>query len=182
MKHIILPLSSLIVISICCMPSKTKTQKVHFDNADIIFVDPCYFAKDDGVWEEYCEDFAQNKNLDKLGCEQSICISVGDVSPDVLVDEGDGSVLGSICTDSYVLGCFKLEDVLKYNPEYAEGMEKYPDSFTVIKGFTGDVVFETKKERYYDKVLPITTIIGVGTIRFLPGFTNDDGSIKLRLS
>lgn len=118
---------------------------MHFENADIIFVDPCYFAKDDGVWEEYCEDFAQNKSLDKLGCEQSICISVGDVSPDVLVNENDGSVLGSICTDSYVLGCFKLEDVLEYNPEYTEDMEKYPDSFTVIKGFTGDVVFETKK-------------------------------------
>ena len=100
------------------MPTKMKTQKMHFENADIIFVDPCYFAKDDGVWEEYCEDFAQNKNLDKLGCEQSICISVGDVSPDVLVNENDGSVLGSICTDSYVLGCFKLEDVLEYNPEY----------------------------------------------------------------
>ena len=164
------------------MPTKMKTQKMHFENADIIFVDPCYFAKDDGVWEEYCEDFAQNKNLDKLGCEQSICISVGDVSPDVLVNENDGSVLGCICTDSYVLGCFKLEDVLEYNPEYAEDMEKYPDSFTVIKGFTGDVKKKKKKERYYDEVLPITTITGIGTIRFHSGFTDDDGSIKLQLS
>jgi hypothetical protein len=145
-------------------------------------VDPCYFAKDDGIWEKYCEDFAQNKSLEKLGCKQSICISVGDVSPDVLVDESDGSVLGYIATDTYVLGCFILEDVLKYNPEFAEDMEKYPESFTVIKGFTGDVVFETKKERYYDEVLPITTIMGIGTTRFHSGFTDDDGSIKLQLS
>ena len=164
------------------MPTKTRTQKVHFENTDIIFVDPCFFAKDEGVWEEYCEDFAKNKNLEKLGCEQGICISIGDVYPDVLVNESDGSLLGSICSDSYVLGCFNLEDVLKYNPEYAEDMEKYPESFTVIKGFTGDVVFKTKKERYYDEFLPVTTIIGIGSNPFHSGFTDDDGSIKLQLS
>ena len=84
---------------------------------------------------------------------------------------------------SVLVPCYNEEQVL---PLFIEAitplMEKYPDSFTVIKGFTGDVVFETKKERYYDEVLPITTITGIGTIRFQSGFTDDDGSIKFQLS
>lgn len=73
------------------MSTIQKTFSAHFDNADIIFVDPCYFAKDNDVWVEYCEDFAINKNLAKLGCEKSICCEIGDVYPDdKLVNEDDG--------------------------------------------------------------------------------------------
>lgn len=43
-----------------------KTLKVHFENADIIFVDPCYFVKGDGTWEDYCDDFAKTKVLINL--------------------------------------------------------------------------------------------------------------------
>ena len=99
------------------MPIGKKALKAHFDNTDIIFVDPCYFVKDEGTWEEYCEDFAKNKCLEKLGCEQGICVSVGDVSPEVIADETTGSVIGELCTDSNVSGCFRLEDVLKHNPD-----------------------------------------------------------------
>ena len=164
------------------MPIGKKTLKAHFDNTDIIIVDPCYVAKDDGVWEQYCFDFEKNKSLDKLGCEQGICVGVGDVSPDVLVDMKDGSILGEIGTDSYLLCCVKLEDVLKYNPEFAIHMAKFPNTFCVIIQFTGEVIFETKKERYYDEKLPITTIIGKGSTNFHSGFIDDDDSVKLHLS
>jgi hypothetical protein len=109
-------------------------------------------------------------------------MGVGDVSPDVLVDEKDGSIIGEIGTDSYLLCCVKLKDVLKYNPEFADYMEEYPENFSVVKEFTGEVVFETKKERYYNEKLPITTIIGKGSTNFHSGFIDDDGSVKLHLS
>ena len=31
--------------------------KVHFEKTDIIFTDPCYFVKDDDIWDKYFEDF-----------------------------------------------------------------------------------------------------------------------------
>ena len=103
MKHLI-PLLIVSLLNVCCMPIGKKALKAHFDNTDIIFVDPCYFVKDEGTWEEYCEDFAKNKCLEKLGCVQGICVSVGDVSPEVIADETTGSVIGELCTDSNVLG------------------------------------------------------------------------------
>ena len=179
MKHLI-PLLIVSLLNVCCMPIGKKALKAHFDNTDIIFVDPCYFVKDEGTWEEYCEDFAKNKCLEKLGCVQGICVSVGDVSPEVIADETTGAVIGELCTDSNVLGCFRLEDVLKHNPDYAEEMEELPNSYLVIKGFTGDVVFETQKARYYDEVLPITTIIGKGSINFHSAFVDDDGVLHFK--
>jgi len=108
---------------------------------------------------------------------------VGNVSPDVLVNPEVFTVYeGRIITDSHLLGCFKLEDVLEYNPKYAEDMESYPDNQCVIRGFTGDVVFEIKDEQYYDEILPITTVIGVGTPGFHSAFIDDDGTAKLCLS
>ncbi len=158
---------------ICSMLFGKKTIKTHFENCDIIFVDPCNCVKDNEIWEKYCDDFAENKNLDKLGVKQGVCTYVRDVYPDAIVDESTGSILGELCSDSYLLGCFRLEDVLNHNPEYAKEMEKYPESFLVIKNFTGDVVFETKKARYYDEKLPITTIIGKGSVNFHSAFVYD---------
>ena len=160
----------------------TKRISVHFDNTDIILVDPCYFIKDDGTWEEYCDDFAENRSLEKMGCSKGICLYVGDVSPSVLVNPYDGMVYdGQICTDSHLLGCFRLENVLAHNPEYAEDMEKYPDSFCIIKGFTGDVVFEIKDEQYYDEMLPMTTVIGIGSPAFHSAFIDYDGDGEPKL-
>ncbi len=181
MKHISITLLFIILLNHCSIMSLgKKTLKVHFENTDIIFVDPCYFVKDNDIWEEYCDDFADNKSLEKLGCEQGLCIRVGDVYPDVIADENTGAILGELCSDSYVLGCFKLEDVLKHNPDYANDMERYPDNHLVIKGFTGDVIFETKKARYYEETLPITTIIGKGSINFHSAFLDDDNVLHFQ--
>ena len=69
---------------------------------------------------------------------------------------------------------------MKHNPDYAKEMEELPNSYLVIKGFTGDVVFETQKARYYDEVLPITTIIGKGSINFHSAFIDDDGVLHFK--
>ena len=142
-----------------------KTPKVHYDNADIIFVDPCYFVKNDEVWREYCEDFSVNKSLDKLGCSQGLCFSIGDIYKNMLVCD-DGTEIGTLCSDSYLLGCFRLDEVLDYNPNYAQDMEQCPSSFVVIKDFTGDVFFETNRERINNESIPIITIIGKGSKNF----------------
>lgn len=142
-----------------------KTPKVHFDNADIIFIDPCYFVKNDEIWREYCEDFSANKSLDKLGCSQGLCFAIGDIYKNMLVSD-NGTEIGAICSDSYLLGCFRLDEVLKYNPDYAHEMEQNPSSFIIIKDFTGDVLFETNRERIDNETIPIITIIGKGSINF----------------
>ena len=160
----------------------TKRITEHFSNTDIILVDPCYFIKDDGTWEEYCDDFAENRSLEKMGCNKGICYSMGDVCPEVLVNPDDFVAYeGKIRTDSHLLGCFRLEDVLVHNPEYAEDMEMYPDSFCIIKGFTGDVVFEIKDEQYYDEMLPMTTVIGIGSPAFHSAFIDYDGDGEPKL-
>lgn len=180
MKHIFISLFFVSLFSFCSMPSTRKTHKVHFDNADIVFIDPCYFVKDNDIWENYCFDFEKNKSLDKLGCEQGICLGVGDVYPDVLADENTGVVIGELGSDSYLLGCFKLSDILMHNPDFAQYMVEYPNNFVLIKDFTGDVCFRTKKARYFDEVLPMTTIIGVGSTNFHSAFIDDDGILHFK--
>lgn len=105
---------------------------------------------------------------------------VGDVYPDVIADVGTGTILGELCSDSSVLGCFKLEDVLKHHPAYADDMERCPDSHLLIKGFTGDVIFETRKARYYGESLPITSIIGKGSVNFHSAFLDDDNVLHYK--
>jgi len=153
------------LVNVIIMSIFRKTPKVHYDNADIIFVDPCYFVKNDEVWREYCEDFSVNKSLDKLGCSQGLCFAIGDVYKNLLVCD-DGTEIGALCSDSYLLGCFRLDEVLNYNPNYAQDMEQCPSSFIVIKGFTGDVFFETNREHINNESLPMITIIGKGSKNF----------------
>lgn len=155
-------------------------ETIVFENTDIIFVDPSYFVKDGDTWEAYCEDFANNTCLEKLGCGQGICVGVGDVCPSVIVDEATGLVLGELCTDSHILGCFKLDDVLQYNPDYAKDLKNLPNSYLLIKGYTGEVVFETREAQYYDEVLPMVTIIGKGTVNFHSAFVDDDNSLHFQ--
>lgn len=108
---------------------------VSFTNQDIIFIDPCYFVKDNDVWEEYCEDFSENKSLDKLGISNGISMAISDVYKDILVNTDTGDVIGEICSDSYLLGCFQLDEVLKHNPDFESELETCP--LTIIRNFTG---------------------------------------------
>ncbi len=158
-----------------------ETYKVHFEKkTDIIFVDPSYFVKEDEVWEEYWEDFSKNKNLGKLGCSAGVCASVEDVYPNLLVDVDSGNVIGELCSDSCILGCFRLEDVLAYNPDFAEYMKEYPGSVLVIEGFEGDIVFIVEDAPYYGDVRPFTTIKGSGNVNFHSAFVDDDGKFHYK--
>jgi hypothetical protein len=156
-----------------------KQYKVHFEKTDIIFTDPCYFVKDDDIWDKYFEDFAINKSLDKLGCSTGVCIDVGDVVPDILVDVDSGCSMGALSPDG-MLGCFRLEDVLAHNTNFAEDMARYPDSALLVKGFAGDVVFIKEDVPYYDSVYPVVTIIGAGTVNFHSAFILDDGNFHYK--
>ena len=158
------------------MATTNNRLTAHFENADIIFVDPCYIVKDGDIWETYCEDFSANKNLDKLGCSQGICLHVGDVYPEVLADENTEEILGEICSDSNNIACLNLDEVLAYNPDFADDL----DSGIVIRNFTGEVIFETVETSYYDEVLPITSIIGIGSTPFHSAFFDDDENLHFQ--
>lgn len=154
----------LLIITAC---NSTAMEPIvcHFEKTDLLITDPIYFINVDNVWEENCEDFSENKSLDKLGLTTGIIHSCGDVYRDQIVDES-GNVLGCFCSDSYNIACVKLDEVLAFNPELANEIEENPNCYAVIKNFTGDVKFIFKKEKYYDEQLVMVTIVGEGTTNF----------------
>jgi hypothetical protein len=149
---------------------------VSFTNQDIIFIDPCYFVKDNEVWEEYCEDFSENKSLDKLGISNGILMAISDVYKDILVNTDTGDVIGEICSDSYLLGCFQLDEVLKHNPDFESELETCP--LTIIRNFTGTVTFSKAKEMVDGHKYTIVTVKGKGSVNFRSEFSEDEDSKK----
>lgn len=145
--------------------SSMETATAFFDHQDIIFVDLVYFVKDDQVWRANCEDFTKNKSLDKLGISNGISMGITDVYKNVLVDTDTGEMIDCICSDSYVYGCFLLDEVLKHNPDF-----EMDTPSIIIRNFTGTVTFSVAEEMVFDEVIPIVNISGVGSVNFKNDF------------
>lgn len=74
--------------------------------------------------------------------------------------------LGNFCADSGMVAVLKLSEVLKYNPDFKNHIEK-PWTTTVIENFTGDIWLKrsvVKHERFSDVTL---NVIGRGTTNFI---------------
>lgn len=152
-----------------CNPTAMNPITCHFEKADLLITDPIYFINDSDIWEENCEELANNRSLDRIGLTTGIIHGCGDVYRDQIVDE-DGTVLGCFCSDSYTIACVRLDEAMAINPELADDIENSPNCYTIIKDFTGDVEFISKKEKYYDEQLVMITIIGRGTTNFHSDF------------
>lgn len=66
-------------------------------------------------------------------------------------------ILGHFCADAGLVGCFLLEEVLAFNPEFDYHLTK-PHTTTWIKDFDGEVTYETEGDS--------AMLVGVGNINF----------------
>ena len=148
-----------------------STFTAHFEGKDVVFVDlpwiNHYNDDDNTIWDNYYEDFCINKNLDKWGFNNGICQYVSDVYKQYVIDTDNGSVLGCIELDSYILGCLELEKVLEIDPDCF----KHSNPPVIIKNFTGDITFYTTTEYLEDYgECDVVTITGTGTQNFCSEF------------
>ena len=110
-----------------------------------------------------CTD--NSEDLNKIECPNSITATGCDVNKDTFYNN-QGDVINEFRSDSYVIGCFLLEEVLNHNPKVAKDIEELSYCFAIFKNFTGTVTFTIKEEKYYRERLPILNIRGEGNINF----------------
>lgn len=107
---------------------------------DIIITDPCYIMKGDdwGELSEYAE------RMDLILKTDNFLVShtgIGDWSETVYnnsYSSSKGEIIGEFCADAGMVLVAKLEDVLKYNPEFDYHINRLWTT-TLIKDFDGDV-------------------------------------------
>lgn len=146
------------------------------ENKTIIITDPCYIVKEDD-WER-C-DYGDNMKV--LGIKNYLSSSTiyGDWSCTTF-NADTKEAIGEFCADAGLVGVFLLDEVIEYNPEFAEWIAKHPWCVTVIKNFTGDVDIILEEiqvaNEEEDSGLPETyeevRVIGKGSLNF---FTTQTG-------
>lgn len=129
---------------------------IKYFEGDIVITDPGYIipAGSDG-WEvsNDCD------NMENLGLKTNLVsyTGIGDWSNSIT--DSKGNVLGEFCADCGLVGVFLLDEVLSYNPDFKNDMEKNPHIATVIKGFKGNVIID-------DSIEDWTVVRGDGNIKF----------------
>ena len=114
---------------------------IHFDNEDILITDPCYIIKSDTDDWRKCN---YGNSMEALGLTTYKVRDTiyGDWSCTVFNTDTNEEI-GEFCADAGMVGVFSLNEVLKYNPEFDDHINKKWTT-TLIKGFTGDVWFEVE--------------------------------------
>lgn len=118
---------------------------IKFDG-DIIITDPCYVLKEDGRRDDWslCEC---GERMDKLGFTPSSYMTRDTLYGDwscTTYDLNTKEEIGGFCADAGLVSVFLLEDILRYNPEYKDHLEKSWCA-THIKNFKGTVQFVVKE-------------------------------------
>lgn len=135
---------------------KYSMRTVHFNNG-IVITDPCYIVKDRDE-RELCDNY---ENMKALGFKEDSLVHdtlYGDWSCTTL-NSDTNEVLGHFCANSGTVCVFSFQDVLNYNPEFFDELEKHPHIATVLKDFLGDVCF-----KLIDK--ETLSVVGSGSINF----------------
>ena len=136
---------------------------------DIIIVDPCYFCADTDFWEQHWQHFGNNELTEEMGFSNALSFSVSDYQVTDIVDS-KGDLVGSWCSDSNIVGCFLLDEVLRLNPAFADELE----FGVVIRNFSGQVRFHFEQKTapwtFYGEEVEEDTIVlyieGLGDINF----------------
>ena len=112
-------------------------------DGDILITDPCYFIRQDEVevndweWSDYGYD------LYELGF--SIYLVHDNLYGDwdcVVRNSDTDDLMGRFCADAGLVCCGYLDEVLKYNPQFKEKLEKKNFLGTVIRNFRGKIQFK----------------------------------------
>lgn len=137
---------------------------LQFENASVLITDPCYIINhdNDNDWRK-C-DYGRHMNY--LGISQYTTNHTiyGDWSCTVFENKTN-RVLGQFCADSGEVGVFDLDEVLKYNPKFAERIAKSPFLATVIPNFTGKVWLADFKLKGNPD--PVRRVVGEGNVCFI---------------
>lgn len=136
---------------------------------DIIIVDPVYFCADTDFWEQHWQHFGNNELTGEMGFSNALSFSVSDYQVTDIVDS-KGDLAGSWCSDSNMVGCFLLDEVLRINPDFAKELE----CGMVIRNFSGQVRFhfeqKTSPWTFYGEEVEEDAVVlyieGVGNISF----------------
>lgn len=127
------------------------TKKEHFEGT-IVIGDPCSMVSCEEDWQKA----KWGERMDVLGFGPFLAVEAEEDSFEA-VDER-GSILGKFCTDSCIVVVVSLDDLLKYNPLFADELAAYPQNFVVIKDFRGDVACRKRGDE--------RQIVGQGNIAF----------------
>jgi hypothetical protein len=116
---------------------------------DIIITDPCYILKNGEQGERDWELSDYGVNLKALGLKKYIsteteegdwsCITYSIPKSNTSEDDTNLNQIGQFCADSGMVAVMRLEEVLKYNPEFKDHLNT--SSVTLIKDFDGEVFF-----------------------------------------
>lgn len=133
-----------------------------------------YYDCPNDDWD-YCDCGAK---MGKLGFTNSIVTSTryGDwscttVQLDNHNDRHPVGKLGKFCADAGLVGVFLLDEVLKYNPDYKDHLEK-DWTTTLIKDFHGEIMIKETIKKYEDEETgevgecSTVSVIGNGNINF----------------
>ena len=157
---------SLDISALACWVNSENPYKSYEDTSwtdfdgDILITDPCYFIRQDEVevndweWSDYGYD------LYELGF--SIYLVQDNLFGDwdcVVRNSDTDELMGRFCADAGLVCCVYLDEVLKYNPQFKEELEKKNFLGTVIKNFRGKIQFKInyitgqyeKDTEYYNK-------------------------------
>lgn len=114
-----------------------------FFEGDIIITDPCYITREPATLEEEDDWRVCNygDDMDALGLKTWMTRTTiyGDWSCHTFNVDTDEPI-GQFCADAGLVGVFLLDEVLQYNPEYNDHIEKEWTT-TLIKDFKGTVQF-----------------------------------------
>lgn len=112
----------------------------YITDKDIIITDPCYLMREesrDAKLHDW-DTCSCGERMERLRIFPHWVKRTGVGDGTWKLDGGDGKVLGHISADSGQIGCFNLDEVLAYNPDFLK--HKYLDILaTIIRGFTGEV-------------------------------------------
>ena len=131
-----------------------------FDNESVLITDPGYIMRNGDTLDLSTIDEFKEKGLKRIAIHDTI---YGDWSC-TTINTDTNEKLGTFTADGGEVGIFALDEVLAYNPDYAEDLKKYPWCATVIPNFTGKAKIETKfHEEDWDIVVEV---VGGGNIDF----------------
>ena len=134
------------MIFTCCTNSTNKTNSVVMEmnvkEKDIIIIDPVYIINDNDEWLEFI------KKLDKsvLGFSDAIVTELSDYHQTEIIDK-NGYTIGEWCSDSKLLGCFLLDEVLAYSKDFAKDNDHWKNYCVIIRNFSGTIQFVNETRR-----------------------------------
>lgn len=114
--------------------------KMNVKNQDIVIIDPVYFVSEENLWEEFAETL--DKSL--IGCTEAIVDELTDYRQTEIIDK-DENIIGEWCSDSGLLGCFLLDEVIACSKDFAEDSDNWADYCVIIRNFTGQIFFEKEQ-------------------------------------